>query len=60
MYPRRDLRLRFTFSGGKYPFSISSYPVSRTLKAKDNTLFEANRSFENGRSFMEMKVSIIF
>ena len=40
------------FLGENINFSISSYSVSRTFKANNDTLFEANRRFENGRNFM--------
>ena len=38
--------------GENIHFSISSYSVSPTFKAHNDTLFEANSSFENGRNLM--------
>ena len=46
------LRLGKRFLGENIHFSISSYSVSATLKAHNDTLFEANSSFENGRNLM--------
>ena len=40
------------FLGKNIHFWISSYSVSRTFKAHNDTLLEANKSFKNGRNFM--------